>query len=127
MWYEPNFLRACEALKQNGRPVKFAPGVRIARGFADVGYEEFVILPNGKLMSLFTGAQTELLDEHRGFFFEIPTVEDLLQELEKAGERIESVEYVEQRNWRVKTTKTSAERRDLHEALVLCLTAARKF
>ena len=124
MWHEPDFLKACETLKQKGRATRFSPGARVARGFADVGFEEFVVLPSGKLMSLFTGTQTELANEHRNFFFEVPGVEELIHELEKAGERIETIEYVNQRHWRVKTTSTLSERRDLHEALIWCLVGA---
>ena len=124
MWYDQDFLAQCESLKQNGRVSNFRPGARIARGFADVGYEEFVVLPNGKMMSLFSGAQSELNEEHRGFFFEVPTEAELLAELETRGELIESVKFADQRTWSVKTTNLSAESRGLHRTLLLCLLAS---
>lgn len=124
MWCEPELLSLCEKLKHCGRQGRFRPGTRIARGFADVGFEEFVLLPNGKSMSLFAGTQAEFLEEHRGFFFEVPTIADLLSELELRGEKVVAVEYVNQRNWRVRTSNQLAECRDLQEALVRCLIAS---
>lgn len=121
MWNNVEFLKLCESLKSAGRPGKFGSGTRISRGFADVGFEEFVILPNGKTMSLFTGAQSEFLDEHKGFFFEVPTVEDFLVELEIRGERIVAVEFIDQREWRVQTTSLKGASRELQEALAGCL------
>ena len=87
MWHEPAFLHLCEliARAQEATVVPRA-GLRLSRGFADVGYEEFVVLPNGKLMSLFTGQQSEFSSDHRGFFFEVLTIERLIELLSQNGD-----------------------------------------
>ncbi len=121
MWNNAEFLKLCESLKAIGRPGQFRSGSRVSRGFADVGFEEFVLLPNGKMMSLFTGAQSDFLEEHRGFFFEVPTIEDFLAELELRGERIVTVEFIDQRMWRVQGSTVMGENRELQHALAQCL------
>lgn len=68
-------LARCEVLKQRGFPQKIEAGTHVSRGFADLGYEQFIVLPAGTLLSLFTGDRSTLLDEHRQFFFCVPTVD----------------------------------------------------
>jgi hypothetical protein len=99
MWCSPEYLRKCQALRDRGVHFPFETGMRLARGFADLGYEEFVILPVGRLLSLFTGQTSEFPDDHRHFFFAVPTFDQLVQYLIQAGYALEALEFCEQRTW----------------------------
>ena len=103
------FLAACEKAKNSGLAARFLVGDRVARGFADLGYEEFCMLPGNKMVSLYNGKVSDLSEDHRRFFFLVPTVEQLVQELALRGEKIEGLEFKEQRNW----TMAGIESRDL--------------
>jgi hypothetical protein len=126
MWFDPRLLELAESLKAAGRSTSFRPGARLARGFADVGFEEFVILPNLKMMSLFTGAQTEVVADHQNFFFEIPSLDDVLRELEERGEPVVEVEFKGGREWLLRTPHLSGKAGDLHYAGIECLLASYK-
>lgn len=101
MWCDPVIFSLCEALKTAGREPVFAPGRRLARGFADLGHEEFVMLPSGKLMSLFSGAVAPLPEEHRKFFFEIPTLTHITEEIEAHGGQLLNINRIDARSWTV--------------------------
>lgn len=70
-------LARCEVLKHSGFPQSIEAGTHLSRGFADLGYEQFIVLPAGSLVSLFTGDRSTLSDEHKQFFFCVPTVDAL--------------------------------------------------
>ncbi len=81
----PELLAKHEALKHLGVEPVFSSGEKIARGFADLGYEEFVILPQGKLLSLVRGTVSELPQEHRHHFFSVMDVDQLRGLLDGLG------------------------------------------
>jgi hypothetical protein len=70
-----SFLSLCEKLQLSP---SFALHEVVARGFADVGYESFAVLPGRRLLSLFTGKITPLQEQEAEFFFLVPDVEHLL-------------------------------------------------
>lgn len=78
MNFSNTFLRACEELMRAGYALKLEEGACIGRGFADIGYEAFIVLPGPKLLSLFTGQQIPFQERERHFFFCIPSEEELL-------------------------------------------------
>lgn len=78
----PAFLRRAELLQQVGIALAWEPGRAVARGFADLGYEEFVLLTESTLVSTFTGERSTLAPDHRRFFFRVPTFEELVDLLE---------------------------------------------
>lgn len=104
IYASPEYLRRCEKLGAIRSNVRFEAGQKIARGFADLGYEEFLLLPNNTLLSLFSGKLSDFPEEHLKFFFWVPTSEELLQELVKVVD-IVSIEYFEQRTWKANLTK----------------------
>jgi hypothetical protein len=83
----------------------------VARGFADVGYEEFALLPHAKLVSLFTGQLSDLRDDDRRFFFVVPTPDMILQEVDRAGWDVVTVEHRDRRVWFVELVAAASARR----------------
>ena len=73
------FLAKCAALKDAGYKRELEPGVIVARGFADLGYEVFSVLPCDKLLSLFTGKITPLAADERQHLFLVPDADGLVQ------------------------------------------------
>jgi hypothetical protein len=88
-----------------GSPVDLSAGARCGRGFADLGYEEFLILPPRKLLSLFTGQISELNPEHEKFFFAIPSPDQMVAELDRRGIDIVGLTFERQRTWVLTTRK----------------------
>ena len=119
LWADRGVLDRCAELKKLGDVFALSPGAHIARGFADVGYEEFCLLPGDRLVSLFTGSITELRDDERGFFFVIPTVDDVTQELDRRGWDVVALESPDRRGWILRVRK--AEGADLVEVSALTL------
>jgi hypothetical protein len=65
----------------NLRPLKtiadLEPGDMFSRGYADLGYELFLLLPNKQAISLFSGQQITFKPDPNLFF--VPTFEELLR------------------------------------------------
>ena len=100
-WSSKEFLQICQDLSELGYKPELNAGGRIARGFADLGFEEYLYLPPDKLVSLFTGDKSTLPEEHRDFFFVIPTVDMMVSVALEHGAEILSIDHVEQREWNV--------------------------
>jgi hypothetical protein len=71
----------------------------VARGFADLGFEEFQVLPGPRLLSLTAGTASPLPEEHRGHFFWIPSVDEAIELLEKSGAQIGACRREDGRDW----------------------------
>lgn len=100
MWSSKAYLERCERLKGIGLETHFVPGARIARGFADVGYEEYYCVSSSKILSIYTGHISALPDEHRDFFFPVPDADSLANEIVRRDWDIIGCEYVGQRSWK---------------------------
>lgn len=90
----PGIFKLAEALDRAGVKVPLSSGTRVGRGFADIGYEEFALLPGGdivldgraqsqylsaRVVSLLTG-EVRTLNEHEvQKLFVIPSVDQLLE------------------------------------------------
>ncbi len=92
-------LRRCEQLKTTGYFDQWDPPVRIARGYADLGYEEFLLLPGGRLVSLVGGAGSEFPEGHKHLFFQVPGVQEMVERIDRLGFDIADVRYQHQRRW----------------------------
>lgn len=79
-----DFLKKCELLKAKEVFFPIKPGVQLARGFADLGYEEFLLLENNKLISLYRGTES-LFSENEKHLFRVPTVDELRQKIYEMG------------------------------------------
>ncbi|NDC36545.1 MAG: hypothetical protein EBZ48_00660 [Proteobacteria bacterium] len=101
MLAHPSFLKLCEALHHASPGQDLEPGTKIARGFADLGYEEFLLLPGEKLLALYSGQVTLLQEEHRRFFFPVPTPDEMVERIIRDNWDILNLTYEEQRSWRL--------------------------
>ena len=72
------FLASCSKLKECGLVFPVKIGCRLARGFADLGYEEFYLLPANKLLSIYTAKTSEWSVEQEKHFFVVPDVNQLI-------------------------------------------------
>jgi len=124
MWSSNAFLKRCEKLKECGLLPEFERGARVARGFADLGYEEFYCLSSAKLVSIFTGHTSALNSEHHAFFFLVPNLEYLVNTVSKKGFDVESFAYLDQRQWVVRLRSPGDDRAvETKDAELLCALA----
>jgi hypothetical protein len=127
MWKHQSFLKRCAELKQHGYAPEPAPGMRLGRGFADLGVEEFLLLPSGALLSLQRGNQKPLTDDERSHLFCIPSTAECVAEIRRNGYDVETLHYAEQRHWRVAVAseesdvKFEVQSDDLEEAFIMAL------
>lgn len=130
MWFTPEQFGLCNELRTWGLQPRFEPGDVVARGFADLGHEEFQVLPGPKLLSLTAGTTTPVPEGHAGHFFWIPSVDECVELLEKRGVVCVSCERKDGREWVVQAQccgDIEAHRAaSLHEALLRALLAALK-
>ena len=109
IWSSKETLALCQQLKELGYDPDISEGDRVARGFADLGFEEFVVLPGTRILSLFTGQVTSLHGEHRKFFFVIPTFEQVVDELSRAGVVVSGLLFEQRREWRISAAAIDAQ------------------
>lgn len=125
MWFSrEQFALAAEA-KQWGLTPRFEPGDIVARGFADLGYEEFQVLPSEKILSLTAGSVSALPSEHASHFFWIPSIDEITELLERQGVPCVTCSRVEQREWLVEAQYADElethRHSSLHQALLATL------
>jgi hypothetical protein len=99
MWFTREQFQLCNELRQWGLEPRFEPGDVVARGFADLGFEEFQVLPGQRLLSLTAGTTTPLPTDHRGHFFWIPSVDEAVVLLEALGGEISLCSRCDAREW----------------------------
>ena len=118
MWATNSFLKRCERLKQLGYSVSPKPSRFIARGFADLGYEVFCVLPGQKIVSLFTGEKASFPESDKEHYFSVPSVDDIAEELDRR-ELSFALQSNEGRNWTVNVSSDEEfTERTLEEAMV---------
>jgi hypothetical protein len=96
-----NILKKCEQLKESGYPCIFEAGLTIARGFADLGYEEFNLLTSSKMVSIYSGQTSLLQEDHQGHFFSVPTCDDLIEFILRRNVTIRALDCREGRDWKI--------------------------
>ena len=115
------YLKKFYELKLAGYTPELEPGMFIGRGFADLGFELFLYLPNGKLLSLFSGQQTSV-DPHDPHLFRVCISDELIEEILNRGWSINEIEHRDRRNWEVIIRREQREIRvcacSISEALV---------
>jgi hypothetical protein len=99
MWFTRDQFALCNELRIWGLEPRFEPGDIVARGFADLGYEEFQVLPGPALLSLTAGTVTRLPEDHQSHFFWIPSVDECIAELESKGAVLDGLQRVDGREW----------------------------
>jgi hypothetical protein len=97
-----DLLKICQAIKNSGIEFSLVPGSRLARGFADLGFEEFILLEGNRLISLYRGTQSEFLMEEQKHFFRIPNLLEIQQAIYELNYNIIEMEFKDQREWYLK-------------------------
>jgi hypothetical protein len=125
MWFTREQFAIGNELKTWGLQPRFEVGDVVARGFADLGFEEFQVLPGAKLLSLTAGTSSPLPEDHTHHFFWVPSVDECIELLEQLGATAISCNRVDARQWLVEATVAetvqSSAQRSLHHALLAVL------
>jgi hypothetical protein len=125
MWFSREQFELCNELRQWGLEPRFEPGDIVARGFADLGFEEFQVLPGPKLLSLTAGTMTALPSEHAGHFFWIPSIDEAIALLEQMGVECLVCQRNEGREWIFEASMNGTSRlfrgRGLHDVVLHAL------
>jgi len=127
MWFTREQFQICQELKQWGLEPRFEPGDVVARGFADLGFEEFQVLPGRVLLSLTAGTTSPLPEEHVVHFFWIPSVDEAVDLLERRGVECRAAHRHDGRTWTFQISHEGAlesfEGESLHDAALAALAA----
>jgi hypothetical protein len=79
MWQSLEILKKLAFIAEKIESLRsFYQGDTIARGFSDVGFEEFLLVSELKTVSLLTGQSSVIKSEDLKFFFKIPNFEELV-------------------------------------------------
>jgi len=128
MWSAKQDLELFAELRTLSQPANFVVGMQIARGFADLGFEEFLVLQGKKILSLFTGKITQLNQEEEHHLFLIYTPDQLVNMINQSGFEIKRLEFCDQRTWKLECAPNdiSIEADSLLTGLLRALIAIRK-
>jgi hypothetical protein len=123
MWFTRDQFALCSRLRELGLEPRFEVGDLVARGFADLGFEEFQVLPGPRLLSLTAGTVKPLPEDHRHYFFWIPSIDELIGIVEARGGMVAECAREDQREWRVALHNNIGDQivvcaRSLHEAFL---------
>jgi hypothetical protein len=105
MFCGPELFERYSRLKELGLELELEAGSRVARGFADLGFEEFVVLPARKLLSLFRGTLAEIVDDEIEDLIFLPDSEQMIKILQEKGCRLENLCFEDQRRWKLELEK----------------------
>lgn len=107
--HSKSFLNECQLLHRAGLAAPFEIGQIVARGFADLGIEEFIIVPGEQMISLCTGSISSLAD--REHLFWVPNIHEMTLELMERGCKIHSITFEEERYWSLSLTTADGRKR----------------
>ena len=129
MLADQQLLHACFEIGKLGLNFPLVTGIRIGRGFADVGYEEYSVIDTRRAVSMLTGTIIALDDFYLNYYFLVPTVDEVTKEIFQRGWDITAIEYRDQRDWVVTAQQvdpshpkgiaiSSKPRPELHSAMI---------
>lgn len=104
MIFSANYIESVYQLGESGLfkdPRKFTLGACLIRGYADLGIEQFLVVGNSKLSSLFTGVISNLPEGHEHFFTRVPNTTELISEILIRGYDLADCQFEHQRNWKL--------------------------
>ncbi|MCB0339307.1 MAG: hypothetical protein KDD53_06870 [Bdellovibrionales bacterium] len=104
MWPEKDFLEECFALHELGFKPKIEVGSRVARGFADLGSEVFLLLSANETLSLFTGEKRTIPERELSRLCWVPTVDELVEQLHSMYFTVSNISTRDQRTWEISLT-----------------------
>lgn len=94
-----DFIKIFHELWGQGYNLPMIPGVLLARGFADLGFEEFNLLSGNRVVSKATGQTSTIDPSEISKCFVLPSIDIMISEIRKAGWDIDSLIFFEQRDW----------------------------
>jgi hypothetical protein len=126
MWFTREQFVLCDELRIWGLEPRFEPGDVIARGFADLGFEEFQVLPSSQMLSLTAGTISRIPEDHKGHFFWIPAVDEGIAWLEARGVVVQQCMRDDARTWVLSLLQSDGEAveacgESLHETVLRAL------
>ena len=101
MLHRKDIFEVCEQLAHQGFLKSYEVGDTVGRGFADIGFEEFTVLPNNKLVSRLTGQTSEIGERDVGHLFLVPTPDQIIALLSETDTKISSASYPDSRRWEI--------------------------
>ncbi|MFO0417661.1 MAG: hypothetical protein ACK5Y6_10255 [Pseudomonadota bacterium] len=113
MWFTRQQFEICNQLRLNGLDPRFETGDLVARGFADLGYEEFQVLPGERLLSLTAGTISPLPTDHRDHFMWLPSIDEAIELIEQNGASLSEIERIDARQWRGTARSAGGDLRDV--------------
>jgi hypothetical protein len=125
--FRNDVLEQCDRACRGGFPLIASEGALVGRGFADIGYELYVVLPGHTLLSLMTGSKTPFREEEHPHFFSVPTVDQVVHEIERSGSTLLRCERIDGgRAWEVIIAPEGATKSEQYqiargEELLTCL------
>lgn len=99
MLHSKKILKLYEQLGRVRTVESYPVGSRLGRGFADIGFEEFVLLTGERILSLFTGAISSLDEVRKEHIFEILNADQLIAEIHQQGFEIQQLQCRDLRVW----------------------------
>lgn len=127
------FLAKCQALSEAGFRPALEVGMFLGRGFADLGFELFSYLGQARYISLFTGQSAQINENEQSKLFAVPSCDEMVNEILKLGLDINSLDFIDQRHWKLSASdcrsreKFEFEADSLQDVLIDCLTARLRF
>jgi len=119
VWSDQKLLEKYQLLSRLGHSSRLEVSELIGRGFADLGFEVFVLLPGDRLLSLFTGSTSTLPEvdsPDRSNFFAILSPDQIVDALVELGITIESLTFCDQREWCLRLKLADSSKSDLYYA-----------
>jgi hypothetical protein len=93
-------LARWQALRWGGLECHCRLGQRVGRGMADLGFEEFCVIGENRLVSLLTGKTADIVEAERARLFWIPSTEELIEVVERHGICVRVLKQVDDgRSW----------------------------
>lgn len=118
MLHARNHLELCHTLLKKEHEFRLKPGLRIGRGFADIGFEEYSVLSGYNVISLHTGKSITLEPDFPKFYFPIYTIDEMSRFLYEQHCDIAEIRYDDQRTWVLKLSPGKSEAQEFESDLL---------
>jgi hypothetical protein len=100
MWNDDSYLNKVYKLSRSGFFLDFYEGQSVARRYADIGFEEFMVLNNYELVSKLTGTKSSLVTDEKRELFLVPIFEEAVAWLEECGGNLSSLTKTGAKRWK---------------------------
>lgn len=118
MLHARSHLELCHSLIKSEHRYQLQPGLRLARGFADIGYEEYSVLSGYNVVSLHTGKTGTLEPDYEKFYFPVYSVDELSKLLYEKHCDIQEIRYDDQRTWVLRVLHVNKDAGEFEDGLL---------